>query len=308
MTSQQRKAAGLAGAIVAVGIVAVVVVPGGSSGGSESAGASGSTSSSSSSLLQESGGAANAGPASGAAANAPAHGVSVRDSSAGSSATATRVVRTGHLSLQVPSVTTAVARLTALATSAGGYVQSSSTSTDSRTPQGDITLRVPVNGFDAAVLGAQRLGRTRSLTTSSDDVTGHYVDLVARATALRQTRSTYLSILSSATTIGATLSVQQRVDDVQQQLDQLEGQRKVLAAQTADATLAVSLDQGHVATQAASHRSGIGAAWHRSVHRFSVGVDALVGLLGPLLLAVLLVAILAGIGLLGYRGMRRVLS
>jgi Domain of unknown function (DUF4349) len=219
------------------------------------------------------------------------------------------VVRSGHLSLRVPSVTTAVARLTALASSAGGYVQSSATSTDSGTPQGDITVRVPVTGFDAALAGAQRLGRTRSLTTSATDVTGRYVDLVARATALRQTRATYLTILSSATTIGATLSVQQRVDDVQQQLDQLEGQRKVLASQTADATLAVSLDQGHVATPAVSHhRSGIGAAWHRSVHRFSVGVDAVVGVLGPLLLALLLVAILAGIGLLGYRGMRRVLS
>jgi hypothetical protein len=309
MTAQQRKAAGVVGAIIVVGgVVALAVVPGGSSSsGGASAGNSGSTASAP--LAREAGGLATAArPPSGFAPNGPADAVSLRASSAGGSATATRVVRTGHLSLQVSSVTTAVARLTALATSAGGYVQSSATSTDSRTPAGDITLRVPVAGFDAAVAGAQRLGRTRSLTTSSSDVTGHYVDLVARATALRQTRSTYLSILSSATTIGATLSVQQRVDDVQQQLDQLEGQRKVLAAQTADATLAVSLDQGHVATHADSHSSGIGAAWHRSVHRFSVGVDAVVGLLGPLLLAVLLIALLTGIGLLGYRGMRRVTS
>jgi hypothetical protein len=251
--------------------------------------------------------ASEARPAGASGANAPAK-VSPADDRVGSSATATRVVRNGHLDLQVRSVTTAMARLTALATSSGGYVQSSDTSTDSGTPQGDITLRVPVNDFQTAVSGAQRLGRTRSLTTSATDVTGHYVDLVARETALRQTRSTYLSILSSATTIGATLSVQQRIDDVQQQLDQLEGQRKVLASQTADATLAVSLDQGHVVTQPASHRSGIGAAWHRSIHRFTVGFDAVVGVLGPLLLAVLLAAILVGIGLLGYRGMRRVLS
>jgi hypothetical protein len=308
MTARQRNAAGLVAAIVAVGgILALVVVPGGSSSsGGESAGTGGAATSSVARAP-----AGGLGPASGsvngAAANAPGK-VTPADDRVGSSATATRVVRNGQLSLQVPSVTTAVSRLTALATSAGGYVQSSATSTDSGTPQGDITLRVPVAGFEAAVTGAQRLGRTRSLTTSATDVTGHYVDLVARETALRQTRSTYLSILSSATTIGATLSVQQRVDDVQQQLDQLEGQRKVLAAQTADATLAVSLDQGHVVTHAASHRSGIGAAWHRSVHRFSVGFDAVVGVLGPLLLALLLIAILAGIGLLGYRGMRRVLS
>jgi hypothetical protein len=55
-------------------------------------------------------------------------------------------------------------------------------------------------------------------------------------------------------------------------------------------------------------RSGIGAAWHRSIHRFSVGFDGVVGILGPLALAILLLALLAAIGLLGYRGMRRVLS
>jgi hypothetical protein len=307
MTAQQQKAAGVVAAIIAVGgVVALVVVPGGSS---SSGGASSGTAAFPPQQRIAGGSATSSGSGSAAstAANAPAH-VAPADNRIGSSATATRVVRNGQLSLQVKSVTTAVARLTSLATSTGGYVQSSDTSTDSGTPQGDITLRVPVNGFDTAVTGAQRLGRTRSLTTSATDVTGHYVDLVARETALRQTRSTYLSILSSATTIGATLSVQQRVDDVQQQLDQLEGQRKVLAAQTADATLAVSLDQGHVAAAAASHRSGISAAWHRSIHRFTVGFDAVVGVLGPLLLAVLLAAILAGIGVLGYRGMRRVLS
>jgi hypothetical protein len=227
---------------------------------------------------------------------------------AGSSLAATRVVRTGQLALVVPVVMTAMHRLTSLATSAGGYVQSSDTTTTGGAPQGDITLRVPAGDFDTAVAEAQRLGRTTSLTTSADDVTGRYVDLVARAAALRQTRATYLTILSRAQTIGATLSVQQRVDDVQQQLDQIEGQRKVLAAQSADATLSVSLSQkGHVVPPPTHPvTTGIGAAWHRSVHRFSAGIDAIVGVLGPLLLALLLIAVLGGIGLLGYRGVRRV--
>jgi hypothetical protein len=225
------------------------------------------------------------------------------------SATATRVVRTGQLSLKVTSVLTAVDRLTALASGAGGYVQNSVTTADSPTSTADITLRVPAARFDATVAQAQQLGKTRSLTTSATDVTGRYVDLVARATALRQTRSTYLTILSRATTIGATLSVQQRIDDVQQQLDRLEGQRQVLASQSNDATLAVSVNQPTVAVLAAPRvRTGIGAAWHRSIHRFSVGFDGVVGILGPLALAILLLALLAAIGLLGYRGMRRVLS
>jgi hypothetical protein len=56
------------------------------------------------------------------------------------------------------------------------------------------------------------------------------------------------------------------------------------------------------------HRSGLSAAWHRSVRRFERGSDAIVGALGPLLLVVLILAVLGGIGLLGYRGVRRAQS
>jgi hypothetical protein len=313
MTTQQRKVAGLAGIIAAAGVVAVVVVPG---GGSSSE--SGSSASAGSLVPAQRQGVAALNAPAGAAASlgstasggSSASGSSTRSTdSVGVSATATRVVRTGQLSLKVSSVLTAVDRLTALATAAGGYVQDSVTTADSPAATADITLRVPAARFDGTVAEAQRLGKTRSLTTSATDVTGRYVDLVARATALRQTRSTYLTILSRATTIGATLSVQQRIDDVQQQLDRLEGQRQVLASQSNDATLAVSLNQPTIVAHPAPRvRTGIGAAWHRSIHRFSVGFDGVVGLLGPLALALLLLALLAAIGLLGYRGMRRVIS
>jgi hypothetical protein len=314
MTTQQRRVAGLAGIIAAAGVVAVVVVPGG--GSSSESGGGGSSSGSAApaprqgvAALNAPAGAASSGGSTGSGASSTS-GVSARSTGAVSVlATATRVVRTGQLSLRVSSVLSAVDRLTALATAAGGYVQSSVTTADSPASMADITLRVPAARFDATVAEAQRLGKTRSLTTSATDVTGRYVDLVARATALRQTRSTYLTILSRATTIGATLSVQQRIDDVQQQLDRLEGQRQVLASQSNDATLAVSLNQPTFVVHAAPPvRSGIGAAWHRSIHRFSVGFDGVVGILGPLALAILLLALLAAIGLLGYRGMRRVLS
>jgi hypothetical protein len=314
MTAQQRKVAGLAGIIVAAGVVAVVVVPGGGSSG-ESAGSSGGGTGSPLLTRQWGGTALNApdraatsgvGAASASPATSGSGGSSRSADSVGTSATATRVVRTGQLSLRVPSVLTAVDRLTALAGAAGGYVQNSVTTADTPASTADITLRVPAARFDVTVAQAQRLGKTRSLTTSTTDVTGRYVDLVARAAALRQTRATYLTILSRATTIGATLSVQQRIDDVQQQLDRLEGQRQVLASQSNDATLEVSLNQRAVVVPAAPPvRTGIGAAWHRSIHRFSVGFDAVVGILGPLALAAMLLALLAAIGLLGHRWIRR---
>jgi hypothetical protein len=250
---------------------------------------------------------------------APAHGAvlapgapsRVIKASDASSVDATRIVKTGNLTIRVAKkdVQAVTQSLTELAATQGGYVAQSNTNFDSATPSGQVVLRIPVAHFEDAIKAAEHLGmHVVSLNTSSDDVTGKYVDLNAREHALEHTRSTYLAILSRARTIGATLSVQQRIDDIQQQIDQLHGQIKLLGNQASYSTLTVDVVPVGAKTLATVHhdRHGIGKAWHDSWSRFSRGVDALVGAIGPIVFAVLLIALLAGIGTLGYRGVRKV--
>ena len=228
-----------------------------------------------------------------------------------SSVDATKIVRTGALTVRVAKsrVQATVGQLTALATAQGGYVSSSQSNLGSGDPYGEVVLRVPVDHFDDVIAAASKLGRVLSLTTSADDVTGHYVDLAAKMHALEKTRATYLTILSRARSIGATLAVQQRIDDVQQQIDQLHGQLKVLSKQAAYSTLTVEVTPAGLAALAVHHeRHGIGKAWHDSWSRFGRGVNAIVGAIGPIVFAVLLIGLLAGVGALGYRGVRRVMG
>jgi Domain of unknown function (DUF4349) len=230
-------------------------------------------------------------------------------SSGGDGVTATRVVKTGSLALTVPrgQVETTVSKLVALTTSLGGYVSQSRTDNVTGSPEGDLTLRMPAGKFDTAVSGAEKLGHETSLTTDAHDVTGKFVDLNARLTALQHTRSTYLTILGRATTIGSTLEVQDRVDGVQSQIEQLQGEIKVLRNQSADGTLTVSVSQPGTHHAPAKHHhaaSGIGKAWHNSIHRFSRGFDAIVGALGVALLVLLVLAFLATVGVLGRRVVR----
>lgn len=224
--------------------------------------------------------------------------------------TATRVVKTGSLDLQVSrgQVQATVVKLVSLTTGLNGYVSQSRTDNELGSPEGEVTLRIPADHFEIAVNRAESFGHVTSLTTNAHDVTGQYVDLGARLAALQRTRSTYLTILGRASTIGSTLEVQQQVNEVQQQIDQLQGQLKVLRNQSADGTLTVDVTQS--GPKAIVHKQrhkahGIGAAWHRSINRFSRGFDAIVGALGTLVLVVLVLAVLAGIGGLGYRGIRR---
>jgi uncharacterized protein DUF4349 len=224
--------------------------------------------------------------------------------------TGTRVVKTGSLNLQVArgQVQSTVTKLITLTTTMGGYVSQSRTDNEFGQPSGGLTIRIPVNRFDQTVSSAEQLGHVVSLTTNAHDVTGQVVDLGAQVAALQQTRATYLTILGRATTIGATLEVQQRVDAVQQQIQEIQGELKVLRNQSADGTLTVDISQVGSKAKVVTHhkQGGIGKAWHSSVSRFNRGFDAIVGALGPLLLAVLVLAALAGIGRLGYRGVRRV--
>jgi hypothetical protein len=224
-----------------------------------------------------------------------------------------KVIKTGELDLQVPKgkVGTALDLVTGIATLEHGYIANSRTSEGGGTPSGQITMRVPVANFEDTVKRARTLDidgvKVLNLQTSGKDVTSKYVDLKARISALKKTRETFLTLLSRATTIGQTLAVQQHVTDVQTQIEQLQGQTKVLVNQAALSTLTVTVDQKAAQIEAAPthHKSGLHKAVDRSVSRFVHGIEAIIGIIGPLLL----VALLGGIAWLaarfGYRRLRR---
>jgi len=222
-----------------------------------------------------------------------------------------KVIKTGELDLQVSKgqVSHTLDQLTGLATLERGYVADSRTSEGGVAPSGEVTLRVPVTAFEDTVKRARSITGVKvlALETSGKDVTSKYVDLTARIKALKDTRQTFLILLSKATTIGETLAVQQHITDVQTQIEQLQGQKNVLANQAALSTLTVTVDQ-KVVTEAAPkahHKSGLHKAVDRSVSRFVHGIEAIIGIIGPLLLAALLIALFWLAGRLGYRALRR---
>jgi hypothetical protein len=68
----------------------------------------------------------------------------------------------------------------------------------------------------------------------------------------------------------------------------------------------VTVDQKIVTeTTPTHHKSGLHKAVDRSVSRFVHGIEAIIGIIGPLLLAVLLLALFWVAGKFGYRVLRR---
>jgi hypothetical protein len=219
----------------------------------------------------------------------------------------TKVEKTGELALQVDKgkVGATVARMTGLAKAAGGYV-SDSQSVEGSDPTGEVTVRVPVDAFERVVGQARGFGKVLSLDTKGVDVTASFVDLQARQKSLAATRETYLKILSRASTIGEILSVQQRVNDIQTQIEQVQGQLKVLTDRTSYGTLTVTIDQKTKIAAVVHHeQSGMSRAVHRSVSRFVHGIEAIIGVIGPIVLVLLLLGVGWLLARVGYRVVRR---
>jgi hypothetical protein len=214
-----------------------------------------------------------------------------------------KIVHTGSLGLTVAKgqVSSVLTRLTGLATGVGGYVSSSTTAESGTRPTGTVVLRVPAAAYDTALAQARALGTVTSTSSSAKDVTGSYTDLQAREGALKKTRDHYLTLLAKATTIGETLSVQQRVDDAQTQIDQLQGQINVLGDQASYGTLSATVTEKAPAAvttkpKPVHHQSGMSKAWHRAVDGFVTGVEALIARSGRAVLV--LIVLVLGLGVL----------
>jgi Domain of unknown function (DUF4349) len=222
-----------------------------------------------------------------------------------------KVETTGSVDLAIGgSLNAAVSKLTQLTVSEGGFVAKSQlqlgSAADVSASYGSLVLQVPQASFGDLLNHVEQVGKVTSESSTSTDVTGQYVDLQARISALEASRQQYLTILSKATSIGDILSVQSQLDTIQTQIEQLQGQLDLLNSQTAYATLTVALSkQGHPVPPPPVPSSGIAKAWHDSVNGFTSGFDWLVRIAGRTLFVLILIALVVVIARWAWRASRR---
>jgi hypothetical protein len=238
----------------------------------------------------------------------PASYKSSTSDSAEASQSSLRVEEVGTIQLSVGGTKfqSTLTQLTDFATTDGGFVQSTQSHIGTKATHsystGSIVLQVPERNFTMLVDQVRHAGMATSVVTSANDVTGQYVDLQARISALQVSRTQYLKIMTRTGTINGILQVQNQLNQIQSQIEQLQAQLGLLNSETTYATLTVILSQnGHQVIAPAHSRSGVDKAWHDSLHGFAVGVEWLIRLAGPLLFMLLLVAALLFIGRLVWR-------
>jgi len=157
------------------------------------------------------------------------------------------VIRNGQMELTVDDFNESRDAVEATAESYGGYVSDSNEYVNRRSGgtyrSGQLVVRVPSENFSAFMSETQNLGEVERVETSSEDVTDQLVDLEARLSNLRAQRDRLRDLYESANTTEDVLAVEERLTEVQIEIERLEAQKQSLEDRAALSTVRVSLSE-----------------------------------------------------------------
>lgn len=204
-----------------------------------------------------------------------------------------RVVKIATIELSVRNndlVTKATQEANRIAEASGGFVATTEAA-KGEGRQATLTLRVPVDRYEAALTELRRLGKVTSENLGGRDVTSTLVDLDARLRSLRAQEEALNALVLKARTVGETLEVAREAANVRMQIEQLAAQQAQLTDQADFATIRLHVVGPNVAIHTEPAPQPLLA---RSFERAVGGTLAVFGgaivLLGYLLPAALLAA------------------
>ena len=123
----------------------------------------------------------------------------------------------------------------------GGFVASSTFGNRGETPTASLTIRVPADNYQRAIVDLRNLGEVMGVDQGGSDVTEEFTDLESRLRGLRAVEAQYLAFLSRAVTIDEVLNVQDRINGVRVEIEQVQGRINLLSNQTDLATITIHL-------------------------------------------------------------------
>jgi hypothetical protein len=213
------------------------------------------------------------------------------------------IVKNASLELQVPKgdLPAAVIRVTHIANGVSGYVSKSNTSFSGPDPTAAISIRVPVNSFEATVKQLETFTGVKVLSDSESgvDVTAQYVNLTAKMNADIGERDSLLTLLANANNLGDILTLRDRITSVQADIDQMQGQLNVLSNQSTFSAISVLLSVQPPATPkpAAVHHvsppTGLEKSWNDARQGFANSVEWFIARSGGALIILLIGLLLA---------------
>jgi hypothetical protein len=231
--------------ILAVAVVALVLLAGcAGAGGGDGGEASGGP-------VEQSRDAAGAGDGGSGGDTSLVTGGDGGDAAAASGASAAiqnrAIIKTGRVRIEVDNATATRAHLESRVTELGGYVSASDSTRHQENNEtwleGYVVLRVPSENFSTMKAAAGEDATVLSEQEETEDVTDQLVDLNARLENLRAERDQLRSLYNRSNSTEDVLAVQERLSDVQGEIERLEAQKRSLEDRVAFSTLRVEYEE-----------------------------------------------------------------
>jgi hypothetical protein len=206
-----------------------------------------------------------------------------------------RLIRTGHMTVEVERIEPAVERIQALAASLDGYVAHVSMQTGAdQFRRATLTLRIPAERFDEATAGVRPLGKVERLDVSVEDVTEQYVDLEARLANARRLEERLLQLLETRTgTLEQVLAAERELARVRTEIELYDGRLRQLAGRVSLSTLTVVVQEPRPILGTTPGQSVLGNAFRQAWRNFVWTVAGIISAAGALIPLLLLLAVLA---------------
>lgn len=208
-----------------------------------------------------------------------------------------KIIYTATLTLESTEYEQARAALLSAAAAAGGYVERSSQygSAEAQDRWVELTLRIPSDHYNDFLTAAENAAGLLRKDESTEDITAEYVDVAARLKTLRTQEQRLQELAEQAETLEDLLAIEQRLSDVQYQIESYTAQQRVYDDQIDYSTVTVTLNEVRVYTPVErGFGSRIISAFQNSWADFGDSVqDFVVGLVYALPALLLLGVILA---------------
>jgi hypothetical protein len=160
-------------------------------------------------------------------------------------ATQPKIIKTGELVIEVPVYDQAAGQVERIVGEHGGFVADVTVrEREGGALQGSLVVRVPPERFEALFAALKAVGRVESENVKAADVTAQYVDLEARICGLQITEERLQELIQSKSFIDkieSLLEVEREMSRVRSEIEQLQGQLRVMADRVASSTISITL-------------------------------------------------------------------
>ncbi len=154
-----------------------------------------------------------------------------------------KLVKSSYLSLLVKNMDEAAEGITRIRTQFGGQAGNASFSEyEHGVRTGNVTIWVPTNVFDGAVVEIKKLAlRVENDNTNVSDVSAEFVDLTARLKNLKAAEEQFIALIQRSGKLSDVLEVTRELNNTRSQIEQLQGQLDYLSRQINLSSITIAL-------------------------------------------------------------------